>query len=178
MCRSAELWNTGTDKLGSTSSLWYWLTGWAWINYVSLSYPMSEVRGRSRKDPMPEGQRPRGVTPCRRSGAAAKSARLRRRRNGWEELPKCEVRGGGWEEIPCERGQRWRPGGATQHPQAWDQGRQREELPYAGGQGRRPGGPTPHPRSQGCISSQEGLEELSHVEGQEGRRWGDTPHPR
>ena len=113
MCRSAELWNTGTDKLGSTSSLWYWLTGWAWINYVSLSYPTSEVRGRSWKDPMPEGQRPRGVTPCRRSGAAAKSARLRRRRNGREELPKCEVRGGGWEEIPRERGQGRRLRGDT-----------------------------------------------------------------
>ena len=35
---------------------------------------------------MPEGQRPRGVTPCLRSGAAAESARLRRHRNGEEEL--------------------------------------------------------------------------------------------
>ena len=26
------------------------------------SYPTSEVRGRSQEDPMPEGQRPRGVT--------------------------------------------------------------------------------------------------------------------
>ena len=33
------------------------------------SYPTSEVRGRSREDPMPEGQRPRGVTPRPRSGA-------------------------------------------------------------------------------------------------------------
>ena len=32
---------------------------------------MSEVRGRSREDPMPEGRQPRGVTPRPRSGAAA-----------------------------------------------------------------------------------------------------------
>ena len=65
---------------------------------------MSEVRGRSREDPMPEGRRPRGVTPRLRSGAAAKSARLRRCRNGREELPKSEVRGGGREELPHTRG--------------------------------------------------------------------------
>ena len=52
---------------------------------------MSEVRGRSQEDPMPEGRRPRGVTPHPRSGAAAKSARLKRRRNGREELPKSKV---------------------------------------------------------------------------------------
>ena len=54
---------------------------------------MSEVRGRSQEDPMLEGRRPRGVTPCPRSGAAAESARLRWRRKGREELPKPEVRG-------------------------------------------------------------------------------------
>ena len=48
--------------------------------------PMSEVRGRSREDPMPERRRPRGVTPRPRSRAVTKSARLRRRRNGREEL--------------------------------------------------------------------------------------------
>ena len=60
---------------------------------------MSEVRGRSREDPMPEGRQPRGVTTRPRLGAAAESARLRRRRNGQKELP-------------CVRGQRL-PGGAT-----------------------------------------------------------------
>ena len=55
------------------------------------SYPTSEVRGRSREDPMPERRWPRGVTPRPRSGAAAESARLRRHRNGREELPR--VRG-------------------------------------------------------------------------------------
>ena len=61
---------------------------------------MSEVRGRSREDPMPEGRRPRGVTPRPRSGAAAESARLHWHRNGREELPKSETRGGGQEELP------------------------------------------------------------------------------
>ena len=51
------------------------------------SHPTSEVRGRSREDPMPEGQRPRGVTPHPGSGAAAERARLQWRRNGQEELP-------------------------------------------------------------------------------------------
>ena len=46
------------------------------------SHPTSEVRGRSREDPMPEGRWPGGVTLRPRSGPAAKSARLRRRRNG------------------------------------------------------------------------------------------------
>ena len=31
---------------------------------------MSEVRGRSREDPMPEGRRSRGATPRLRPGAA------------------------------------------------------------------------------------------------------------
>ena len=65
---------------------------------------MSEVRGRSQEDPMPERQLPRGVTPCPRSGAAAESARLQWRRNGREELSESEVRGGSWEEQPHVQG--------------------------------------------------------------------------
>ena len=61
---------------------------------------MSEARGRSREDPMPKGLQPRGVTPHLRSGAAAESTRRRRHRNGREELPASEVRGGGREELP------------------------------------------------------------------------------
>ena len=63
------------------------------------SYPMSEVRGRSREDPVPEGRQPRGVTPRPRSGAAAESARLRRCRNGREELLKSGVRSSGREDY-------------------------------------------------------------------------------
>ena len=61
-------------------------------------------RGRSREDPMPEGRWPRGVTQRLRSRAVAKSARLQQRRNGREELPKSEVRGGGREELPNVQG--------------------------------------------------------------------------
>ena len=50
------------------------------------SYPTSEVRGRSREDPITDSQRPRGATPRLRSGAAGKNARLRWRRNSLEEL--------------------------------------------------------------------------------------------
>ena len=32
---------------------------------------MSEVKGRSREDPMPKGRQPRGATPHPRSGAVA-----------------------------------------------------------------------------------------------------------
>ena len=53
---------------------------------------------------MPEGRQPRGVTPRPRSRAVAESAMLQWRRNGREELPKSEVRGGGREELPHTRG--------------------------------------------------------------------------
>ena len=53
---------------------------------------------------MPEGRWPGGVTPRPRSGAAAESARLPRHRNGGEELPKSEVRGGSREELPHVQG--------------------------------------------------------------------------
>ena len=118
---------------------------------------MSEVRGRSREDPMPEGRQPRGVTPRPRSGAAAESARLRRCRNGREELLKSGVRSSGREDYPASE---VRGGG-------------REEIPHA---------PSPRPRAAAGRSNptskkpglrgraQEGLEELSHIEGKEGRR--------
>ena len=54
---------------------------------------MSEVRGRSQEDPMPEGQQPRGATPCPRSGAAAERS-----------YPTPKVRGGGREEQPHVQG--------------------------------------------------------------------------
>ena len=53
---------------------------------------------------MPEGRQPRGVAPCPRSGAAAESARLQRRRNGQEELPKSKVRAGSQEDQPHVQG--------------------------------------------------------------------------
>ena len=99
-------------------------------------YPMSEVRGRSREDPIPKRRRPRGVTPCPRSGAAAKSARLQWRRNSGEELP--HVRGQGqWPRVPgCD-------GAGTakkNYPTSEVRGGGREEQP-------------PPPRSGGCVGA-------------------------
>ena len=113
------------------------------------SHPKSEVRGRSREEPTPKGQRPRGVTPHSRSRAAAESTRLQWRRNCGEELPHVRVQGGRWEELPH-----------TPKPEA--RGDSGEELPLApcprpgAAAGRsnprpRPGvvtrGVTPHPMS-------------------------------
>ena len=56
---------------------------------------------------MLEGQRPRGVTPRPRSGAAAQGARLRKCRNGREELPHApmpEARGSGRQDQPHVQG--------------------------------------------------------------------------
>ena len=148
--------------------------------------PTSEVRGRSREDPMPEGQQPRGVTPYPRSGAAAESTRLRWCRNGQEELPRVRGQGGRLRGdtqsqrsgvatrgvTPCPRsgavaGRSYptplsqrpgqRQGGATH---ARGQGRPREELPRVQGQGPRSGGDTPclKPRARG-----HGQEELPHA---------------
>ena len=114
---------------------------------------MSEVRGRSREDPTPEGWRPRGVTSCLRSGAEAESARLPRRRNGREELPR--VRGQGRQPRGATLCQR--SGAAvSSHPTPEARGSGWEEQPHI----------------QGVVAArvQEGLEELSHVEGQEGQQ--------
>ena len=72
-----------------------------------------------------------------------KCARLLRRRNSQEELPKSEVRGDG-----------------------------REELPHAPTPEARGGGREDQPHVQGALTAQaqKDLEELSHVEGQEGWR--------
>ena len=66
--------------------------------------PHIQGQGQKLGGPHAEGQRPRGVNQSPRSGAVAKSARLWRCRNGWEELPKSEARGGGWEEQPHIQG--------------------------------------------------------------------------
>ena len=102
---------------------------------------------------MPEGWQPRGVTPRPRSGAAAESARLRWHRNGREELPKSEVRGGGREELPVSE-----VGAAAEGS---------NPTPEARGAGREN---QPHVQEVVAAWAQEGLEELSHIEVQEGRR--------
>ena len=111
------------------------------LSVAERSYPMSKVRGRSLEDPMPEGRRPRGVTPRPRSGSVAESARLRGPRNGGEELSKSgvrgvaerrypanEVRGGGQEELPHALKPEVRVGGGRTNPtskEQWLRGRRR-----------------------------------------------------
>ena len=65
---------------------------WA-LSTGERSYPTSEVRGRSREDPMPEGRQPRGVTPRPRSGAAARRS-----------YPTPKARGHSLEEQPHLQG--------------------------------------------------------------------------
>ena len=119
------------------------------LSAAERSYPTSEVRGRIWEDPMPEGRRPRGVTPHPTSGAAAKSARLRRRRNDREELPHV-------------RGQGQRPRGATQcprlgavagrtYPTSEASGGSWEDLPHAEARGR---GQEEQSHLQGVVAAQ------------------------
>ena len=68
---------------------------------------MSEVRGRSREDPMTEGRQPKGVTPHLRSGAAAERS-----------YPASETSSSSREELPHARGQGQRLGGATPPPRS------------------------------------------------------------
>ena len=103
---------------------------------------------------MHEGWRPRGVTPRPRSGAAAENTRLRRCRNGREELP-------------CVRGQGPRLGGDTPRPKPRPRAEARRSNPTPEAKG---GGRDDQPQVQGAVAAQaqESLEELSHIEGQEG----------
>ena len=128
------------------------------------------VRGQGQKPggPMPEGRQPRGVTPRLRSGAAAESTRLRRRRNHQEELPHVRIHGG----RPRGDTQPARSGVATEElPRIQVRGGSREELPHAPTPEARGCGWEDQPHVQGAFAApaQEGLEELSHIEGQEGR---------
>ena len=96
---------------------------------------------------MPEGRRPRGVTPRLRSRAAAESARLRQRRNGREEHPRSEVRRAAERSYPASevRGRNERS-----YPTFKVRGGGLEEIPDPRGQGRWPGGQTP---GRGCTGT-------------------------
>ena len=74
---------------------------------------MSEVRGRSREDPMPKGQQPKGAAPHLRSGrlprvpgcggaGAAESSRLRQCRSSPEELPYVQGAVAAWAQEGLE----------------------------------------------------------------------------
>ena len=105
---------------------------------------------------MPEQQRPRGVTPRPRSGAAAESARLQRCRNGREELLRIQMGGGAAER---------------RYPASEDRDSGQEKISHAPKPEARGGDREDQPHIQGAMAAraQECLEELSHVEGQEGR---------
>ena len=133
------------------------------LSAAKRRYPTSEVRGRSQEHPMPEGQRPRGVTPLRRSGAA--SGRTPCQKSSTQEelphvggqrqqprVPGCDSAGTAERSYPSPR-----PGVAVErsYPAPEARGSDLEEQPQV----------------QGAVTVlvQEGLEELSHVEGQEGQ---------
>ena len=111
---------------------------------------------------MPKGRQPRGVTPRPRSGAAAESAKLQRRRKGREELPHVQ-------------GQGQKPGGATPRTRLGAAAKRS----YHKSEGRD-GGREDLPHLQGAVAErvQEGLEDLFHIQGQKGRWGGDNPPPR
>ena len=118
---------------------------------------------------MPEGRRPRGVTPRPRSGAAAESARLRLRSTGRKELLHGRGQGG----QPRGDTQRLRSGAAPRrrypmppHPRPRAVAGRSNPSPEARGGGRED---QPHVQGAMAARAQEGLEELSHIEGQEGR---------
>ena len=98
---------------------------------------------------MPKGQWPRGVTPRMRSGTAAESSRLPRRRNSQEELPHVQ-------------GQGWQPGRATPCPSSVVVAGRSYPPPEARGSGLEE-----QPNVQGVVAvrAQEGLEELRHIQG-------------
>ena len=129
------------------------------LSAAKSSHPTSKVTGRSREDPMPEGQRPRGVIPRPRSGAAAENTRLTvqewlrgatpRLRSGRaaertypasevrgsdeRSYPASEVRGGGREELPHSPKTEARGGGWEEQPQAEARGGGRGNQPHVQG---------------------------------------------
>ena len=150
------------------------------LSAAKRSHPTSKVRGRTWEDPMPEGRRPRGVTPRPRSGAVAESTRLRRSRNSREELSRI-----------------WDPEGDESTYPGSEVRRQLGGVTHARGQGWWPGGPTPCPWSPGCAGAGEprgaiprwrsGRAAVRRYPSSKVRSngctlleqpWKDTPHPR
>ena len=83
------------------------------LGAAERSYPTSEVRGRSREDPMCEGRLPRGVTPhprprvpgCDGTGTAERSyPSPGSGAAAGRSYPTPEARGGGREEQPHVQG--------------------------------------------------------------------------
>ena len=81
------------------------------------SHPMSDVRGRSQEDPMPEGQRPKGATPCPRLGGRPRGDTQRPRSGaatrGVTPRPRSGTAAGRRYPMPQDQGQGRQRGGAT-----------------------------------------------------------------
>ena len=110
---------------------------------------------------MPEGLRPRGVTPRPRSGQRRRVPDCDGTGTAERSYPTAEVSGGSREEIPSVRGQGQQP---EELPHVRGQGRRREELPRVQGRGRH-------------------REEIPHAPSQRtgaagGRSYPTPPHPR
>ena len=114
---------------------------------VSFLLTMSIYSGCHGRTIAPKGRQPRGVTPCPRSGAAAKSTRLRWRMNGWEELPHI-------------RGHRGRLRGDTQCPRSGTAARRSYPMPPCPRPGAAAVRTNPTPEARGC-----GREDQPHVQG-------------
>ena len=104
---------------------------------------------------MPEGQQPRGGTPCPRSGRQLGGATLRLRPGAAAGRSNPTSK----EQWLHGRRRAWKS-----HPEPQGQGQQLGGATYTLGQVRQPGGAT---RGVVAAQAQEGLEELSHIEGQE-----------
>ena len=104
---------------------------------------LPHIGGQGQKPGGPQARRAAAKRsyPTSKIREAAESARLQRLRNGREELPKSEVRGGGREELP------------------------HVPMPKARGSGQED---QPHVQGAVAVWAQEDLEKLSQVEGQEG----------
>ena len=80
------------------------MTGNGALSMAKRSYPMSEVRGRSWEDPMPEGRRPIGVTPVRGQGQWRRVPGCDGAGTAKRSYPASEAKGGGREEQPHVQG--------------------------------------------------------------------------
>ena len=118
---------------------------------------------------MPEGRRPRGVTPRQRSGVAPR-------------VPGCDGAGTAEKSYPSQ-GQGRQPKGATRILRSEAAAGRSYLMSLRARPGTAAGRSNPTPEARGggredqlhvqvvvAARVQEGLEELSHVEGQEGQR--------
>ena len=81
-----------------------WEAATSALSRAERSYPTSEVRGRSRQDPIPERRQPRGVTHVRGQGQQPRVPGCNGTGMAWRSYPTSEVRSGHQEEQPHLQG--------------------------------------------------------------------------